>query len=236
MSRLWDIIHQRPTTSIDQLVELEDRTRMEEDTMTPAESAAKDIIFESIEKLCIITLGTIMPGKRKTAETAIRTQLENIESWLSNASMSFESQVENIYPLAADLRVPTWHYFHETHVLLDVCYFTHATLNLIDSNVAKVELVDLKFLAASSKRIRKLINKCFTNAHQAASKIQGQLKQKSAASAIVKEGIGQPGDTEDLIGVELRKVIDVPWMERFAAHLRESWAEALNGITQIKAP
>ncbi len=237
MSRLWDLLHKMPSTiSMPQLAELEDRTKLEEDTMTPAESGAKDIIFESIEKLYVISVGKILAGQRKNAEAEVRTQLQNIESWLSFASMSFESQRGNMFPLTTDLRIPTWHFFHEIHVLLDVCYFTHATLDLIDSNIAYLDFIDRRFLTESSNHIRKVIAKCFANAHQSASKIQGRLKQGSAASEVIEAGIGQAGDTEDSVGTELRKLVDASWMEKLGATLRESWVEALNGVVQIKAP
>ncbi len=219
-----------------QLAELEDRNRLEDKTLTPAESSAKDIMFESIEKLYVISVAKISGGQRKNAETEVRTQLRTIEHWLFDASMSFEDHIGNMFPLSADLRIPTWHYFHEIHVLLDVCHFINAILDLISSNTHNLDFIDQKFLVASSTRIRELVATCFTNAYHSASRIQIRLKQESAASEVVKAGLGRPGDTEDSIGVELRKLMDRSWMENFGATLRESWVEALNGIVQIKAP
>lgn len=237
MSRLWDLLHKRPSIiSLPQLAELEDRNRLEDNTLTPVESSAKDIMFESIEKIYVISVAKILAGQRKNAETEVRTQFKSIETWLFNASMSFEHQIGNMFPLSADLRIPTWHYFHEIHVLLDVCHFIHATLDLIDSNIRNLDFIDQKFMAASATRIRELIVTCFSNAHHSASRIQIRLKQGSAASEIIKAGLGRPGDTEYSVGVELRKLMDRPWMENFGATLRESWVEALNGVVQIKAP
>lgn len=219
-----------------QLAELEDRTRLEDKTLTSAESSAKDIMFDSIEKLYVISVAKISGGQRKNAETEVRTQLRTIEEWLFDATMSFEAHIGNMFPLSADLRIPTWHYFHEIHVLLDVCHFINAILDLISSNTHNLDFIDQKFLVASSTSIRELVATCFTNAYHSASRIQIRLKQESAASEVVKAGLGRPGDTEDSIGVELRKLMDRPWMENLGATLRESWVEALNGIVQIKAP
>ena len=219
-----------------QLAGLEDRNGSEVNTLTPVESAAKDIIFESIEKLWAISVAKILASHRQKAEAAVHEKLRNLESWLSAALASFDIQIRNMFPLTADLRIPTWHYFHEIHVLLDVCYFTHATLDIIDSQLSELDIVNHKVLAESSTRIRQLVAECFTCAHQAASKVQGGLKQGSAASEVIKAGLGQRGNGEDPIGVELRKTIGVPWMERFGANLRESWVEALDGIAQVRAP
>lgn len=237
MSRLWDILHKRPSTiSMSQLAELEDRNTLEDETLTGAESSAKDILFGSIEKLYVISVAKISGGQRKDAATEVRTQLGTIEHWLFDASMSFEHHIANMFPLSTGLRIPTWHYFHDIHVLLDVCHFVIAILDLIGSNTHNLDFIDQKFLIASSTRIRELVATCFTNAYHSASRIQIRLKQESAASEIIKAGLGRPGDTEDAIGIELRKLIDRPWMENFGATLRESWVEALNGIVQIKAP
>ena len=237
MARLWDLLHFRPSAiPILRLQDLEDNTEPDENTVTPAESAARELIFISIERLWCISIGRVAANQRDAADKETRGQLQNIESWLSSASTSFDNQIANTFPLAKDLKIPTWHYFHEIHVLLDVCRFTHALTDLIDANIAKMDVVDKDIVKASCNRIRALVGNCFSNAHQSASKVQGKMKQNIAANEVIKAGIGQADDYEDSIGVELRNLIGVSCMENFGATLRESWVEALTGVTQIKAP
>ena len=237
MARLWDLLNQRQSAiPMPQLQDLEDYTESDFNTLTPAESAAKELIFTSIERLWCISTNRLLPDQHDAANAESHTQLQNLESWFSTASTSFDNQVANTYPLTQELRIPTWHYFHEIHVLLDVCRFTHALTDLIDANVAKMDVTDKEFVKASSKRIRELVVKCFKCAHESASKIQIKFKSNATANEVIKAGLGHPDDNEDVVGLELQNFIPVSWLERFGAGLRESWAEALHGITQIKAP
>ena len=237
MARLWDLLNQRQSAiPMPQLQDLEDNTQSDADTLTPAESTAKELIFTSVERLWCISTGRLLPNQRDAANTETHTQLHNLESWLSSATTSFDNQIANTFPLTKELTIPTWHYFHEIHVLLDVCRFTHALIDLIDANVAKMDIKDKEFVKEISKRIRQLVVKCFDCAHQSASTIQNKIKSNVAANEVLKAGIGEAGEEEDPIEVELRKLVPVPWFERFSTGLRESWEEALHGVTQIKAP
>ena len=204
--------------------------------MTPVETAANVITIEAIERLTFMILRKPSANELEMAGTQFQAHLEMLESWLWESSNFFDSQIKTMFPLTEKLRVPTFHTFHEITVLLDVCHFTQALMDFIESNMSNLDYMDKKHLAATIARIRKLVAQCFTGAHNTAKKIQNTMKQAHTASEITKAGIGEEGDGEDFIGAELRQLVSVPWMKDFCAILQDSWDQALQGVVQLKAP
>ena len=205
--------------------------------MTPPETVANEIITTCIERLAFISLEAIPADEREEAEVMVRSQLEILESYLVESINSFDTQIKHIFPLTPKLRVPTYQSFHETIVLLDVCYFTKALMDVMESNMSNLDYyISKRYLQASCARIRKLVIQCFAAAHNAAKQVQGEMKHAFTGSEIIKAGIGEPDDVGDSVGAELRQLVGVPWMKNLCATLLESWDQALDGVVQIKAP
>ena len=131
------------------------------------------------------------------------------------------------------LGVPDWHWFHNLYMTLDDCVVIMRTMELMTRNSKRGFLPDayLASKVASFRNTCKNINDAYI---RAAKKLQNELRQSAAIHEVVEVCFGKSDDSTDAIGLVLRGLADVPWLNKMGEALIESWQEGLDGVTRTK--
>lgn len=225
-----DLVHEQ----VDKVFRLSQKS--DRDALTRCEIEF-EMITENLEKLCTMALSKIhqphLDGKafRKIAVSLI----ENLEKWISAIKTARQDESDYLMDkFSADLAVPTWEYFHSAFVYLDLCRFTIATFNYLLSQEKFVALLESDFLMRQAIRVRGSVGKLCTAVRQHALERRQRLQKPGAVQKLSQVILGHQADSNDLVGKELRKLVDESWLDEIIDKLRTSWVEALSGISDIK--
>ena len=127
-----------------------------------------------------------------------------------------------------------WEYFHVVFLLLDLSQLTVHTLDHMLAENSKHSIVDQSDLETTSKHIRKSIHELCVNIDRVTSEKLDAFSVRGVADKLIEDAFGQPDDSENGIGLDLKDLIGMPRLQEIVSDICSSWCEALEGIMRTK--
>ena len=132
------------------------------------------------------------------------------------------------------MSIPHWHFFHEIYIWFDICQLIIPTVKLMVEANRGDGRMGQSWLESKAAQFQAVCEGIYIDSHSAAAKLQTQLDGPEAVRNLTDACLGYPDDTADMVGTEIRTLIDRPWMESLSQDLLAGWKEALDGIILSK--
>lgn len=246
LTRLWDVLHSDGYSTIveTELANLRDRCGEnrygeDDDPCTDEERAVVNVVSALYELYRSYTK-TVLPQMPDDVDVFIRDMLEKLDQWLPTHAIWLMENIEQgrigSAPLAADLNIPHWGYFHAMYTYLELCKLMAATLRYAvaeNRRQGKQAFIDQKWLETKVAKICHECKRLASMVSRSANELRDRLQGLATLQDIDQAVVGRVDDTEDLIGMEIQKFEDCrPAMTKFCRDIQGSWIEGLDGVIQ----
>lgn len=208
-------------------------TLVDRAAFTSAEHGTSNIVLALIELYALFK----DPGHHeKTAVTSfIQEVIANLKTWLVESIAAVATSIESgawaSISISPEFRIPVWSYYHESYSHLDQCKFIIATLDAILEENDRGHYTDHEWFSSKVEALRNHCKELSSNVRRSASALQGRLRGKDfPLHQYVMQGSGH---SEQGIVKELQKLDRKGEILKVCQDLKDSWAEGLEGISQV---
>lgn len=206
----------------------------DEDALTLTEGAAAQTTHY-LEVLCILALSINQPpGTAQRVWDTFSDMMAKLDGWYCDALWDQENLFKRMDKTYGEVFQPHWYYYHMAFITLDICRFTLATIDFLDSQKHFVDAVGANVWTKTAAQLAKSARNLCTACRQTAAEQRKLLQRPDATRKLSEVILGQPADMEDPIGLELQQMFDESWLDEVVEKTRTSWVEALGGIGDIK--
>ena len=201
--------------------------------LTRQEGDISSIVANLLGLICAVS-GTRSAGQCPSLKSF--KILENVEiAWLAQVSQlgeAAEASNRMSLQLLPGLEVPHWQFLHAIYNTMDLCQLVSLAMEHVASINRLTKKVDQKAVDEMLAHLRITIPEIKSKLRKAVVELQAKLSESSLEKKLASGCLGSFDAKEDIIGLELRKLIDDSWAELVSKKLLSSWNEALDGVTR----
>lgn len=230
---LWEVVNGKVPNIISETVlkSIEDAGTTDAD-LTRQEEDISAIVANILGLICAVS-GTKSAVQCPSLESF--KILENFEiSWLAQVPQLGEAAEASNHmslQLLPGLEIPHWQFLHAVYNTMDLCQLVSLAMEHVASINHLTKKVDQKAVDEKLAHLRTTIPEIKSKLHKAVVELQTKLSESGLEKKLASDCLGSSDAKEDIIGLELRKLIDHSWAGLVSKKLLSSWKEALDGVT-----
>jgi len=239
LAYFWDVLHTGYSElNAGELEAMDKGNGWDRYTFTPAEHGTANVVTTLLEFYALYARP--QQFEKSAAAEFIRQLFANLESWLTQSSEALTaSTASGLYAsmsLAPDLKIPVWYHYHELFSYLEQCKFILATLEYALNENKKQPCIDHQYLTSATKALKSECTNLSGNVWHSATTLRDKFRDQAFLQKLDEAALGgsEVGEDQAVIAKEIKNLGHQPEIKKVCWDLRDSWIDALEGVSRTK--